>query len=364
MKQNIAGFAKTFENGKLDRRELMRALGLTATAAFAAGVSPKVAAFADGGAPASMAGGMGLKAVAFNHINYQVSDYAKVRDFYVKLLGMKVVYDDGKQCSVECGDPPSAIYIRPLTKPLDRPAGTGASANWSAQMGQGNVDHFAFSIENFELEPVRAELARRGLDPKPDGAYAWSIKDPSGTTIQICATRGVFPGAASPTAKESDGTKNLSAIPGPDAKRFKAFGVSHLVYNVADVDRSRDFYMSLLGMELVYYKPGNVFGVDTQGGPVCFLKFGENYFYLRKSQHPENKPYVAHFAMAVENFNQAAVKAELERRGFKPQPDSKYGWSIQDPAGMRTEVAGKGLPEHVGGDCNGGNASCPGGPDK
>jgi hypothetical protein len=77
------------------------------------------------GAQTAMAGGTILKAVAFNHINYQVPDYAKVRDFYVNLLGMKVVWDDGKQCSVECGDPPNAIYIRPLTKPLERPAGTG-----------------------------------------------------------------------------------------------------------------------------------------------------------------------------------------------------------------------------------------------
>jgi catechol 2,3-dioxygenase-like lactoylglutathione lyase family enzyme len=364
MEQNIAGLRKAFEGGRIDRRRLMRALGLTATAAFAASVPPELTAIAGGGAQTAMAGGTVLKAVAFNHINYQVPDYAKVRDFYVNLLGMKVVWDDGKQCSVECGDPPNAIYIRPLTKPLDRPPGTGANANWAAQMGQGNVDHLAFSIENFQLDSVRAELTRRGLDPKPDGPYAWSIKDPSGITIQICATKGVFPGAASPTAKESDGTKNLSAIPGPDGKGFKAYAVSHLVLNVPDVDRSRDFYTGLLGMKIIYYKPGDVFGVDAPGGPVCFLRFGENTFYLRKSQHPENKPYVAHFAMAVENFDQAAVKAELERRGYKPQPDGKYGWSIQDPAGMRTEVAGRGLPEHVGGDCNGGNVQCPGGPDK
>jgi catechol 2,3-dioxygenase-like lactoylglutathione lyase family enzyme len=364
MTQNIAGLRKKFENGKVDRRQLMQALGLTATAAFAAGISPEVTALAGGGSQTAMTGGAVLKAVAFNHINYQVADYAKVRDFYVNMFGMKLVYDDGKQCSVECGDPPNAIYIRPLNKPLDRPAGTGASANWSSQMGQGNVDHFAFSIENFELESVRAELTRQGLDPKPDGAYAWSIKDPSGTTIQICATRGVFPGAAAPTAKESDGTKNLSSIPGPDGKGFKANSVSHLVYNVADVDQSRDFYMNHFGMKLVYYKPGGVFGVDAPGGPVCFLKFGENYFYIRKSQHPENKPYVAHFALAVENYDQAAVKAKLEKLGYKPEPDGKYGWSIHDPAGMRTEVAGKGLPEHVAGDCNGANAGCPGGPDK
>jgi catechol 2,3-dioxygenase-like lactoylglutathione lyase family enzyme len=133
---------------------------------------------------------------------------------------------------------------------------------------------------------------------------------------------------------------------------------------VPDVDQSRDFYTDLLGMKVIYYKPGDVFGVDYGGGPVCFLRFGENTLYLRKSLHPEHKPYIAHFAPVVENYNQAAVKAELERRGYKPEPDSKYGWSIKDPAGMRVEVAGKGLPEHVGSDCNGANSGCPGGPDK
>src|SRR4029077_5051044 len=146
MEQNIAKLLTAFESGRIDRRQLMRALGLTATAAIAASVSPEVTALAGGGAQTATAGETVLKAVAFNHINYQVSDYTKVRDFYVNLYGMKLVYDDGKQCSVECGDPPNAIYIRPLTKPLDRPAGTGRSANWDAQMGQGNVDHFAFSI--------------------------------------------------------------------------------------------------------------------------------------------------------------------------------------------------------------------------
>ena len=85
MDQNIAKLRKAFESGKINRRQLMQALGLTATAAFAASVPPEVAAFAAGGAQMSMGGGMMLKAVAYNHINYQVSDYAKVRDFYVNL---------------------------------------------------------------------------------------------------------------------------------------------------------------------------------------------------------------------------------------------------------------------------------------
>jgi len=47
---------------------------------------------------------------------------------------------------------------------------------------------------------------------------------------------------------------------------------------VPDVDKCRDFYTDLLGMRVIYYKPGDVFGVDTAGGPVCFLKFGENAY--------------------------------------------------------------------------------------
>ena len=79
MESKIAELRTAFENGRIDRREVMKALGLGATAAFAASVSPVVKAFAGGGAAqAGMAGGMALKAVSYNHINYQVSDYAKV----------------------------------------------------------------------------------------------------------------------------------------------------------------------------------------------------------------------------------------------------------------------------------------------
>ncbi len=362
MTRDVPKFSQDTRSKILNRRQLIR-LSLTATAALAASAASRTSAFAALPAPESP-GGAAFKTVAYNHIDYQVPDYAKVREFYVNLFGMKPVWDDGKQCSVEFGDPPNAIYIRPLLQPLDRPRGEGRTANWTSQMGQGNVGHLAFSIEDFRLDSVKAELNRRGLDPKPDGPYAWTIADPSGYRVQICATRGVFPGQASPSAKESDGTRNLDKIAGPDGKGYKAYAVSHLVLMVADVDKARDFYTDLLGMKVIYYKPGDAFGVDSTGGPLCFLRFGENTLYLRKSLHPQNKSYVAHFAPAVENYDQAAVKAALERRGYKPQPDTKYGWSIQDPAGMRVEVAGKGLPEHVGGDCNGSNAGCPGGPDK
>ncbi|MBZ5659170.1 MAG: VOC family protein [Acidobacteriia bacterium] len=355
---------EAFRRGAIGRRQLIRALGAAATGAWAASAAPKAAAFAASAAQIGSIGGTGFRAVAYNHINYQVADYAKIRDFYIHLFGMKCVWDDGKQCSLEFGDPPNAIYLRPLRQPPDRPAGAGANANWAEQMGSGSVDHLAFSIDNFQLDSVKAELSRRGLNPSPDGPFAWSVKDPSGLIVQICATRGVFPGQAAPTAKESDGLQHLDAIPKPDGSIFKAVAVNHLLLMVPDVDKCRDFYADVLGMKVIYYKPGDMFGVDSSSGPACFLKFGESVLYLRKSLHPEHKPYVAHFAVTVENYDQAAVKAELMRRGFQPVADTKYGWIIKDPAGMRLEVAGKGMPEHVAGDCNGTSQQCPGGPDK
>src|SRR3979490_3025185 len=112
---------EALELGKIDRRQLIQALGIAATAGLASSVAPGTAAFAASAAQMGAATGAGFKAVAYNHINYQVSDYAKVRDFYVNLFGMKCVWDDGKQCSAGNGDPPIRVCIRPLTRPLDRP---------------------------------------------------------------------------------------------------------------------------------------------------------------------------------------------------------------------------------------------------
>jgi hypothetical protein len=46
------------------------------------------------------------------------------------------------------------------------------------------------------LRAVEAELKRLGLDPEPDGDYAWTILDPDGYRFQVCAEKGVYPGAA------------------------------------------------------------------------------------------------------------------------------------------------------------------------
>ncbi len=154
MENIIATLLKDFEDGKLNRRQLVKSIA--ATAAIAAGA-----------APACAGEGKGFKAVTVNHISYQVADYTKTRDFYVDLLGMKVSGDNGRQCNLAFGD----------TFLLPRNARNGAPTP--------RVDHIAYTIESWDKSAVEEELKRRGLTARPDTENSFHVKDPDGFDLQI-----------------------------------------------------------------------------------------------------------------------------------------------------------------------------------
>src|SRR5436309_15397478 len=90
MEYIIGQLLQDYEHGKMTRRQLIRTLALTATAASTVGT-------AEAAAPAN--------ATYINHVSMQVADYAKTRDFYSGLFGLKVTNDGGKrQCRLTFGD--------------------------------------------------------------------------------------------------------------------------------------------------------------------------------------------------------------------------------------------------------------------
>src|ERR1700720_2466465 len=93
MEHIIAKLLHEFEQGKLTRRPLTQNLTIAVTAASAVS-----------GVPAAAAEGKVLNATNINHVSYQVTDYARTRDFYAGLFGMKVSEDDGKQCRLSFGN--------------------------------------------------------------------------------------------------------------------------------------------------------------------------------------------------------------------------------------------------------------------
>jgi len=351
----MGGNLKNFE-GKTDRRQMLQALGLMATTAVAASAIPKIAvAFSASAAQATAGGGRAFPVTTVNHLALSAANYAKSRDFYVDLFGMRVAWDDGNQCALEFGSlaSPNGMYIRPL-RPSEKPT----------------IGHIAFGIPNFMLQKaaMKAELERRGVkNIRPDGERGWSCDDPAGYLLNIWVPekdKAMFPGAAGPCAVAASekciaaweaGQKNLDAAPKPSGKGFQATSYSFIVLNVPDISKERDFYRDLLGMKIIY---------DELEGPSgeCFLRFGQNTLCLRKTSSPADKPYCNQFGLAIENYDPNAVEAELRRRGLKPKPNSKLSWTVVDHDGYQIDVSGTGFGEHLANDCHGSSATCPGGP--
>jgi len=159
MEKIIAKLLGEFEQGKLNRRQLIQNLTIAATAATAVS-----------GVPAAAEGKV-IEATNINHVSYQVSDYAKTRDFYAGLFGMKVSEDDGKQCRLSFGN--NILIVRNR-----QPA--------------GKVDHIAYTIANWdqEKEAVEAEVKRRGLKiVQGDAKTSLHVLDPDGLGVQFGGLR-------------------------------------------------------------------------------------------------------------------------------------------------------------------------------
>ena len=158
MESVIAKLLQDFEQGKMNRRQLIRSLSVAAAAAAAAA----------GMAPEARAAGKPLEALYVNHISYQVNDYKKVRDFYVALLGMKVTEDDGKQCRL--------LFGNNMLIPRNRANG-----------GAPKVDHIAYTVTNWdaEKEALEAELKRRNLTYTGTAKTSFQVKDPEGMGVQF-----------------------------------------------------------------------------------------------------------------------------------------------------------------------------------
>ncbi len=113
------------------------------------------------------------------------------------------------------------------------------------------------------------------------------------------------------------------------SKGFKATGVNHISFGVADYARTRDFYADLFGM-----------AVSADDGKQCYLTFGDTVLIARKSHQPGEKPYIDHMAYTIDDWNHERVEQELKRRGLKPEADFD-SFHFRDPDGYDVQIAGK-----------------------
>ena len=154
MFENIGGLVESFENGRLTRRQLIGQLG--ALMAAAAGVREASAATET---PKPTFQTLGL-----NHLAIRVTDVARSRDWYVKHLGLTVVRDGRANCFMRCGDDFLALF----------------------RSGEASMDHYCYTIEDYEPDRVVKRLTAAGLKPERHENRVY-FPDPDGLTVQLSA---------------------------------------------------------------------------------------------------------------------------------------------------------------------------------
>jgi catechol 2,3-dioxygenase-like lactoylglutathione lyase family enzyme len=148
MKDTISRLLKTYENGKLSRRDLVQGLALLAASSGAASAA-------------------GFQGNSINHVSLYVNDLQRSSDFYQRVFACTVNKRDGNN-QLMFGK--NFLVLRPGKPP-------------------GKVDHIAIGVDNFKKESVTADLKTRGVTPidQQGGGFGFHVMDPDGFPVQISA---------------------------------------------------------------------------------------------------------------------------------------------------------------------------------
>ena len=187
MESVIAQLLSDFENGKMTRRQLIQSLALAAVAA-----APGAAAAQSASSIPPPSGPAPWKTVWLDHISYAVSDYRKSTAFYRDLMGWEIKNDNNNnQCTMKIGEVGEIIIRNSRREGSER--GAAAAAEQPAQNNRppltGVINHVSWGVQPWDTDKVKAELERRGLNPRPDmvgdNFKSFHVLDPDGWDLQI-----------------------------------------------------------------------------------------------------------------------------------------------------------------------------------
>ena len=152
-KNMIEYMVESYESGRVSRRAFIGCMA----ALMGAGQASQVAAAADASP---------FTAVNTNHLALRVTDIGRSREFYRRVLGMRVASEDATSCF------------------LNMPTGFLTLFRGDTP----GLDHFCFGVENYDVEKAQKILMDAGLKPRrPQGTDRIYFDDPDGLEVQISA---------------------------------------------------------------------------------------------------------------------------------------------------------------------------------
>jgi catechol 2,3-dioxygenase-like lactoylglutathione lyase family enzyme len=307
----------------------------------------------------------GWKTVWLDHLNYACVDYKKAAAFYATLLGWKVRSDDGKQAVLDIGENSGGIIIRGgLTAPPPA-AITDAGLGVSRPPVRAVFDGFAWGIEPWDTDQVKAALEKRGLKPVADhhgsDYKSFRVKDPDGYDLAI--TNGT-----KALRRKTPATGKLPAPAPFEPTGWTTLYLDHISFEVPDFRRSAAFYQALLGWNVrvgngnqASVQISDIAGAIIRGNAATRARAagGSNGAAAATPPPPPANGVTAtigHISFGIADWNTERVRAELKKRDVvyvnregqrEPRPDmtgTLESFHVPDAMGWDLQIGNKIAP--------------------
>jgi catechol 2,3-dioxygenase-like lactoylglutathione lyase family enzyme len=108
---------------------------------------------------------------------------------------------------------------------------------------------------------------------------------------------------------------------------FRAIGLNHIALNVADIPRSRDFYVKHLGLTVTRESSGS-----------CFLRCEDGFLALFRS--PDSGMH--HYCYAIHDYTVGSAAEKLREQGLEPRISGNRIY-FDDPDGLEIQLS---APDH------------------
>ena len=184
-----------------------------------------------------------------------------------------------------------------------------------AAQQKASVDHIALTIDGYQRESVKAQLAKLGIPVKDGAGQDLFVTDPDGIRIQL-----IGPGSVDALPREPN-LPNVDPI-------FQPTGFDHVLLDVSNPEKSSTFYEKLLG-------------------PVTQRNNNRTWFQVGKSRlgllgdASQRGGGVNHFCVSAAAFAYDAVLKKLEQAGAKVEdPEVAGAPEFRDPDGILVQVMG------------------------
>jgi len=280
----------------LSRRTLLSGLGFAA-------LLPNLSALAqEPASPGATTGNepqavsqLPLQSTGLEHMGTVVPDVTAAGKFYGRLFDPELYKEK---------DPPLRYYVR---------LGIGYLALGSrANQPHAFFDHFCALVQDYDAHAMAEQLKAEGL---PAGRYG-IIPDPDGIGFQLLAA----PGGLAKTTESAGRIVDGEALVRPRR-------LAQVVLQVADLDRSLQFYRRFFGAE----------SQPRRHGDSHFFQIADTRLVLEAGASAE-PARVERIVINVEPFDPKAVSRELTKLGAHVTSHSKQGLRFTDPFGLQMQL--------------------------